>query len=535
MFGQRWPINDMAIPEGPFVPGDVYQRHFGGVQERYWLSTSGAALLVPDDVRLWLLKVGQRLCFKAKRTGLPYRPRTTAEDSRPLLAYSLCVSSDVRTTHQHVVRSFLRLPSDIPDERLFRQPIWSTWAQFKRFINASVVVDFAADILANNFTASQVEIDDDWTPRYGDLAFDPDRFPEPRAMVRQLQQSGHRVTVWVHPFLNNDSKAFTELEERQRAGGEALLVTNGTEGGVGLTRWWRGDQAATYDVTASGGRADFLRRLSDLQAATGIDSFKFDAGEVSWLPAVFGLAANRSRLNPALFTEAYARTAHAADPERRLQEVRVGYRTQDLPIAVRMMDKDSRWGHDNGLRAVLTVSLTFGILGYPFVLPDMIGGNGYCSGTDEMDRTCYPPAELYLRWLQLSAFLPIMQFSFPPWHYNDSVTDAARHLVGLHEQLAERYFIPLARRACTEPAPIIRPLWWLDPHNVEAHPIDDEFLIGDQVLVAPVMDEGARSRDVYVPSGTWTLNHTGESFEGPRWLREVDAPLEVIPYFLRET
>ncbi len=101
-----------------------------------------------------------------------------------------------------------------------------------------------------------------------------------------------------------------------------------------------------------------------MRQISGINSFKFDAGEVGWLPKDFALLdATRS---PNEYSEKYARMAAHMGP---MIEVRVGSGTQDLPIFVRMLDKDSKWGFNNGLKSVLTTALTFSILGYPFILP----------------------------------------------------------------------------------------------------------------------------------------------------------------------
>ena len=102
-------------------------------------------------------------------------------------------------------------------------------------------------------------------------------------------------------------------------------------------------------------------------------------------------------------------------------EVRAGYKTQHLPVFVRMMDKDSVWTGQRGLNTVIPTALLFGILGYPYVLPDMIGGNAYDeTGIGAGDK---PEKELYIRWMQLTTFLPCMQFSVPPWDYGADVMD----------------------------------------------------------------------------------------------------------------
>lgn len=90
-----------------------------------------------------------------------------------------------------------------------------------------------------------------------------------------------------------------------------------------------------------------------------------------------------------------------------------GWGAQNSAIFFRMLDKDSNWGYDNGLKTLIPTLLQFGLEGYPYVLPDMIGGNGY---GDPPDR------ELFIRWLQANVFMPAMQFSYAPWNYDQEVT-----------------------------------------------------------------------------------------------------------------
>ena len=83
--------------------------------------------------------------------------------------------------------------------------------------------------------------------------------------------------------------------------------------------------------------------------------------------------------------------------------------------------------------------------------------------------------------------------------------------------------------------PINRPIWWLDPTDGEALRVDDEFLLGDNLLVAPVMYEGAMARDIYLPVGEWRdqCHPSSEIIRGPVWLRDYDASLFLLPYFIR--
>jgi len=92
-------------------------------------------------------------------------------------------------------------------------------------------------------------------------------------------------------------------------------------------------------------------------------------------------------------------------------EVRSNFNNQEAPLFIRMLDKDTRWGYNNGLKSVVTTLLQMSMVGYPMVLADMIGGNGY--NGEEITP------ELFIRWLQASTFMPALQFSFVPWQFND--------------------------------------------------------------------------------------------------------------------
>lgn len=106
------------------------------------------------------------------------------------------------------------------------------------------------------------------------------------------------------------------------------------------------------------------------------------------------------------------------------------------------------------------------VLGYPFILPDMIGGNAYTFIGDNIDfnadTIAYPDKEVYIRWAQVTAFLPSMQFSIPPWHYGDEVDRICKELVEIHENLVYPLLEKYGNLAVQNGSPIIRPMWWVD-------------------------------------------------------------------------
>lgn len=159
----------------------------------------------------------------------------------------------------------------------------------------------------------------------------------------------------------------------------------------------------------------WVARLKKLEAL-GIDSFKFDAGESSWLPVTPQLTGS-ANLQPGIYTTDYVTAL--ANNFNLIIEARVGWRSQNLPIFIRMIDKDTRWTWNNGLPTLITTLLQMNLNGYVHVLPDMIGGNGYLGGA--LDKTFLPSKELFIRWLQANVFMPSLQYSFVPWDYDNQV------------------------------------------------------------------------------------------------------------------
>ena len=165
----------------------------------------------------------------------------------------------------------------------------------------------------------------------------------------------------------------------------------------------------------------FFGRLTSLQIKTGIDGFKFDAGEACFLPSD---AVTHQKIDPNEYTQIYV---DAVSKHYRLTEVRSGWKNQRAPIFFRQWDKTTSWGLDNGLHSVLTGILALGMAGYPFVLPDMVGGNEYEEKAD---------ADMMIRWTQLNALLPSMQFSLAPWEYGEESAELCRRYADLHMEFA---------------------------------------------------------------------------------------------------
>jgi alpha-glucosidase (family GH31 glycosyl hydrolase) len=126
-----------------------------------------------------------------------------------------------------------------------------------------------------------------------------------------------------------------------------------------------------------------------------------------------------------------------------------------------------------------------------------------------------------------------MQFSISPWQYNKSMEEACSKLVDLHASTVHPLFEEFALEALKTGAPVIRPVWWADNANTDAYDVSDEFMIGDRLLVAPVVRPKQYKRDVFFPRGKWTDADKKNEYTGPSLIKDYAAPLETIPYFYK--
>ncbi|MEU9556913.1 glycoside hydrolase family 31 protein [Streptomyces fumanus] len=179
-----------------------------------------------------------------------------------------------------------------------------------------------------------------------------------------------------------------------------------------------------------------------------------------------------------------------------------------------------------GLRASLALVLGLGLCGVPYSGTDIAGSDGS------------PSPELYLRWFQLGAYLPLFRTHAgpgagrrEPWEFGEEVLQYARVALVERRRLLP-YFMTLAHLARRTGAPYVRPLWWSAPEDRALRDCEDAFLLGDCLLVAPVLDPGTDRRAVRLPRGRWYDTATGRAYEGPAQVL-VEAPAARIPVFVR--
>ncbi|PGH52521.1 family 31 glucosidase [Streptomyces sp. Ru87] len=385
-----------------------------------------------------------------------------------------------------------------------------------------------------------------WT-QLGDWKFDPAEWPDPAAMVRELRELGIELVVSVWPSVSPLSENHGPLEQR------GFLI--GTEYGPLAHADWPDKgvaevvHVAFYDATHPGARAYLFERIRENYLEPyGIRAFWLDACEPELKP---GFPANlRYHAGPGLevgnlYPRENARAFHegltaAGEPDVVTLNRSAWAGSQRYGAAL--------WSGDIGtdfatLRRQIAAGLNVALSGIPWWNTDIGGFHG-----GDPDDPAY--REVLIRWFQFGALSPLMRlhgFRDPGmplgpdmtggpnevWSYGAEAEPVLASYLRLRERL-KPYVLAQMRAAHEEGLPPMRPLFLEFPADPAAWTVADAYLFGPELLVAPVLEAGARERAVYLPAGArWTDAWTGEEYAGGAEVT-VSAPLERIPLFLRE-
>ncbi len=417
----------------------------------------------------------------------------------------------LREAFQFASHAFFPPDGLIPDPLLFRAPQYNLWIEMKYEPSQDKVTAYAQQLLDNGFPPGAIMIDDNWHDSYGSFEFHPGRFPDPALMVETLHKMGFQVMLWVSPFITPDTVTFRMLRDR------GYLLKDRT-GEIAVREWWSG-YSALLDCTNEEAAAWLRGRLNELRDRYGIDGFKFDGGDPDFYEDS-DLSANPANKNR--HCEAWGEIGLSYS----LNEYRACWKLAGRAIVQRLKDKYHQWERE-GLAALIPCALAQGLAGYAYICPDMIGG-GDIQSFIHPDFTF--DEELFVRYAQCSALFPMMQFSAAPWRLlNEENLTYCAEAARLHVRMGDR-ILALAEKASVTGEPIMRTMEYAFPgRGYEG--IQDQFMLGDDILVAPVLKKGLLAREVVVPEGCWK-GDDGVVVTGPCVL-ETATPLSRLPWYER--
>lgn len=424
---------------------------------------------------------------------------------------------NLRTAYEFVVENFFPPNGKIPDELLFTQPQYNTWIELTYDQNEEDILKYASAIIDNGYPPGVIMIDDNWQDNYGSWDFSPKRFSDPKGMIDKLHKMGFKVMLWICPFVSPDSEIFRKLAregmlilDRERT--NEVNWTN-TQENAAIIRWWNG-ASACLDLSNPKTQKWFKDRLDYLIQEYGVDGFKFDAGDARFY-----------RDNIVSFKDGIPNdhSTYFAEIglEYPLNEYRASWKMAGLPLAQRLRDKRHLW---EDLRKLIPDQMSQSVMGYAYTCPDMIGGGEYGSFRElsTIDE------ELIVRSAQVHALMPMMQFSVAPWRILSSENqEICLQMAKLHEKMGD-HILDLAHQAAQSGEPIVKPMELAFPGN-GYETIIDQFVLGDDIIVTPVLEKESRSRTVILPKGRWK-DENGKIYKGNREIK-IEVPLKRLPYF----
>jgi alpha-glucosidase len=417
--------------------------------------------------------------------------------------------STLKDAFIYASKSYFPAVGEMPDKLLFSAPQYNTWIELIYDQNQKDILKYAKGIIENGFPAGVLMIDDNWQEDYGKLDFHQGRFPQPHLMMDSLHTMGFKVMLWVCPFISPDCDVYRMLDEKN-------LLLKDSSGKSAIVRWWNG-ASALLDLSNPETQEWFKGQLDYLQNEYGVDGFKFDAGDFEFYKDVVA----KKDISAQQHCELYAEIGLKYP----LNEYRAMWKMAGEPLVNRLRDKEHKW---EDLQKLIPHILLQGMVGYNFTCPDMVGGGEFLSFLPgaEMDQ------DLIVRSAQCHALMPMMQFSVAPWRILDK-----QHFLAVKKavEIREKYtsqILRFAKKSARTGEPIVRSMEYVFPHQGYTK-VNDQFLLGDSILVAPMLVSGKNSRMVQIPSGKWEDVKEHRIINGPKSVM-VEVSLDELPIFLRK-
>lgn len=418
--------------------------------------------------------------------------------------------------------------------RMRLPPLWALGYHQSRwsYTPDSRVRAIAAEFRQRRIPCDAVHLDIDYMDGYRCFTWHPQRFADPAGLIGDLHGQGFKVIPLIDCGVKRDGAYSVYRDGLQQ--GAFCTFPDGTpyHGPV-----WPGD-CCFPDFTNPRVRAWWREQHTGL-IAIGVDGVWNDMNE----PTVFGPTsstlpdcvrhdwegrgadhAQAHNVYGLLMARASAEALAALRPERRTLVIsRAGWAGLQRHAMNWMGDNTSTWEH---LRLTVPMIANLGLCGLAFTGPDTGGFAGDCE------------PELLARWLQLGVCTPFLRnhsaagtADQEPWVHGEPYESINRRTIALRYHLLP--YIYTAFWQCSESGlPMLRPLFLVWPDDEQAERIEDQFMFGDALLAAPVLERGASRRTLYLPAGVWYDWWTGARYDGGCTIT-VDAPLDTLPLFAR--
>ena len=444
-------------------------------------------------------------------------------------------------TPRRIVENYGKITGTVPMMPEYGLGLWQSKLRYR---TQSELLDVAREYWRRGIRLDVIVVDFFHWPAQGEYCFDPDYWPDPEEMIAELEANGTKLMVSIWPTIDKTSTHFEEMRTR------GLLVR--THRGIATTMDFLGN-TVFFDATNPEARNYIWELVKENYFDKGVRIFWLDEAEPEYSVYDFdnyhyhaGTNLSVGNVYPRTYAQGFYEGMSAQQCTNIVNLVRCAWAgSQRFGALVWSGDVDSSF---ESLRNQLAIGLSMGMAGIPWWTSDIGGFHGGVN-TDPSFRECL------VRWFQFAVFSPVVRMHGDRephtkpmsnkggglcasgagneiWSFGEEV----EAILVAHLQLRERlrpYVREQMRHAHEHGTPLMRPLCYDFPDDEHVWQIEDAYMFGPDILVAPILQEGIRERTVYLPSGCNWRNPGGETVEGGRTI-VVDAPLDRIPVFFRE-
>jgi len=366
----------------------------------------------------------------------------------------------------------------------------------------------------------------------------PGPYPDLSGMIQRLHGQGLNVLGYLHPFVYPGTLSYAEAAWR------GYLVQE--PDGQPYVEPWTFTPRSYVDFSNPEAVNWWQARVRYALTDLGFDGAMLDFGEAAPVTACYANdqpGALMHNYYPMLYGKAAHLAGQSAKPDDFVFFARSGYSgSQSYTTGRFTCDQVRSWDRQRGLPSVIPAMLNGSLSGWPYWGPDIAGFfDGAVIAKDETPEAraqrIAAERELWIRWVQLGALSPTMR-DILGWQRDpaglwtdDETLSVFRAYARLHTAL-KPYLYRYAEVASRRGLPIVRPLFLNYPDEGETYTLEDEYLLGDEILVAPVIWPGRTDRALYFPADEWRDYWTGDVYAGPGWVT-VAAPSHHIPIFIR--
>ncbi|XP_055540065.1 myogenesis-regulating glycosidase isoform X2 [Wyeomyia smithii] len=533
--GIDYPLSKASFDFAPFITGDINEQQWGNAIKRYFLNSKGVAIRVDERTPLYVSinnNANNKFCLQGRNDNFAFVNRLSKYSE---LNYEICTGPDMKTLHNGLMQKSLWDGLTENDnaiiKSLLREPVWQIPASSQEELTETAIYNYTEAIIASGYLRlGHVLLNEFWQKHIGDFTLDTDRFPTLEDTVNILHRRGFRISLSIQPFISTESVSFLETVSKK-----LLIYERESERSIpALTRFKSLASAGVIDITNNATVTWLKDKLQKIVENVGIDSFYLDFGNAFNIPRYYQCSS--MLVNPDQYKTVFMKRF---ETNMNIFGVSSAISVPRPPTFVSLPPVNSSW---SGLQTIIPTLLSYGVIGFPFVMPGPVGGD-FLLPTEKLHKMYsfyslasppLPEVELYIRWLQMATFLPVLRFTHLPSEYkNDTVTEIAKELSAIRQKTVVPMLEQYSREAMDEGLPIIRPLWMMDSTDVNCLYIDDEFAIGDGMIVAPILYRADISREVYLPQGVWKDGIDGSLRKGNRWIHNYHVPRDKVAYFVK--